>query len=118
MGLNLSEEKVVEMLFDMHREIGEIKKGQDDFREATEKKLNELDKRLEDGNRTFKDIKEQCKERGESSAKLQANVMSNTERISNIEDTGVPKRTSQKIDSGLGLSIVNFLLTVFKHFFP
>lgn len=79
--------------------------------EATTKTLfNRLDKIDTDTNKILSGMKEieiVC-------ANLETGVATNKESIEDLEKHGVPKRTNQKIDTGLILGVLNTLVTLFR----
>ena len=79
--------------------------------EATTKTIfQRLDKIDKDNGKildSVKDIEFTCQE-------LDAGVAANKESITDLEKHGVPKRTNQKIDTGLFLGILNAVITVVK----
>ena len=62
----------------------------------------------------IKDINLKCVERGKDIQTLENGVAENSESIKAIENNGVSKRTQQKINTGLILSIFNGLVTLIK----
>jgi len=102
------------LLRKMNREIGEISISLKDFKKTTDRQLKNINVRLDTGLETFQEIRQNCMSAKHRFEKVELVDAQQDERLDELENNGVPKKTRLQIIANTILAVVNMIISAWQ----